>query len=138
MLRALLQGLARGLVLLVVIGVVWWLYRSTNPQAGESAGEAVVVGAEQLAADYQANATEADTQYKARRLRVSGTVRAVEIGPALELAGDTEFSTVWARLQPEQGEAATRLGAGARVELSCVGGGIAQRMPLLYDCALIR
>jgi hypothetical protein len=137
MFRALLRGLTRGLILLVVIGAVWWLYRSTNPQAGDATGEVVVVSAEKLAEDYAASASQADTLYKGRRLRVSGTVRSVEIGPALKLAGETPFATVWARLPPAQSEALARLGKDARVDLSCVGGGVSQRMPLLYECVLV-
>ncbi len=138
MLRALLKGLTRGLVLLAVIGAGWFLYRKLNPTSGSAApGDAVSVAAEKLASDYQADAVQADTLYKGRRLTVAGTIRAVEIGPALKLAGDTPFSTVWARLQPSQSDAVTRLGKDARVELACVGGGVAQRMPLLHDCVVL-
>lgn len=139
MLRALLQGLVRGLVLLAVIGAVWFLYRSSTGSSGsEAKGESVVVSAEQLASAYEANATRADAQYKGRRLSVSGTIRNVEIGPALKLAGDTAFTTVWARLQSSQADTVAQLDKDARVELTCSGGGVAQRMPLLYDCVVVK
>ena len=138
MLRALLQGLLRGLVLLAVIGAVWFLYRSsTGSSSNEAAGERVVVSAEQLASAYATDTTRADAQYKGHPLRVSGTIRSVEIGPALKLAGDTDFSTVWARMQSSQADAVARLGKDARVELACSGGGVSQRMPLLYDCVIV-
>lgn len=138
MLRALLQGLLRGLVLLAVIGGVWFLYRSsTGSPDSEAAGESVGVSAEQLASAYEASAVQGDAQYKGRRLSVAGTIRSVEIGPALKLAGDTAFSSVWARLQSSQADTVARLGQGTRVNLTCLGGGVSQRMPLLYDCVVV-
>lgn len=139
MLRALLQGSFRGLILLAVLGAGWFLYRSISGKSASSAakGDAVSVSAEQLATAYEANVAQADAQYRGRPLSVAGTIRAVEIGPALKLAGDTPYSTVWARLQSSQAEAVARLAKDARVNLGCVGGGMAQRMPLLYDCVLL-
>lgn len=138
MLQALLKGLFRGLLLLGVVGLGWWLYGKATGASGRSASdETVVVSAEQLSSAYEANAAQADTLYKGRRLDVVGTVRAIEIGPAIKLAGDTPFATVWARLPSAQSDAVARLGKDARVKLACRGGGVTQRMPLLYDCVIL-
>jgi hypothetical protein len=123
--------------LLALMGIAWFGYRKLNPSpAAEVAGESVVVGAEQLTRDYEANATRADEAYKGRRLTVTGTIRAVEIGPALKLAGHTPFATVWARMHSSQAAAVARLAPGASVTVVCVGGGVTARMPELQDCAL--
>jgi hypothetical protein len=138
MLRAVLKGLARGLVVLVVVGVGWFLYRAGKVgPGGDVAGEVVVVSAEQLAGDYEADAARADALYKGRRLTIAATIKAIEVGPAIKLAGHTAYSTIWAQLKSSQSDALGRLGKGARIELACVGGGVTARTPELHDCVIL-
>jgi hypothetical protein len=147
MLNAIARGLVKGLAVLLALGLCWLAYRASTGAAdsapgAEDAREAavaagVIVPAEELAREYEAGAAHADTLYKGKRLAVVGTLKSIEIGPALNLAGNTASSTVWAQLQSSESDAVTRLAKDQSIRVVCVGGGVSQRKPLLYDCLIV-
>lgn len=102
----------------------------------------VTVGAVQLWREYQENEVAADTRYKGKRLRVTGTLVSVERdadgSPVLHLlSGNPVFRTM-ATLERAFIPDAARLKKGDVVVVRCMGAGLMMRMPQLERCMLLQ
>jgi hypothetical protein len=101
----------------------------------------VTVGAVRLWREYQENEVAADTRYKGKRLRVTGTVLTVERdadgNPVLHLlSGNMVFRTM-ATLDKAFLPDAAQLRKGDQVVVRCTGAGLMMRMPQLEECMLL-
>lgn len=99
---------------------------------------AIEISAAELFAAYEANEIAADSRYKGKPVKVSGTIE--------QIVSDT-FDDAVVQLQAggfmEQvharglhNEAAARLSKGQRINLLCKGGGEVIGFPLLEDCSI--
>lgn len=101
----------------------------------------VTVGAVRLFREYQENEVAADTRYKGKRLRVTGTLVNVERdtdgSPVLHLlSGNPVFRTM-ATLDRAYLPDAAQLRKGDQVVVRCIGAGLMMRMPQLEKCMLL-
>jgi hypothetical protein len=134
---------------LVVAGFLFSRTRASESK-GKSAqlAEAVVspdgsvtVGAVRLWREYEENEVAADTRYKGKRLRVTGTLVSVERDyegrPVLQfLSGNPIFMTM-ATVDKAYLPDVAKLRKGDQVVVRCIGAGREMRMPQLEKCMLI-
>lgn len=101
----------------------------------------VTVGAVRLWRDYQENEVAADTRYKGKRLRVTGTVVSIERdadgSPVLHLVSGNPVFLTMATLDRGFIREAAQLRKGNQVVVRCVGAGQMMRMPQLEKCMLL-
>ena len=106
-----------------------------------AADGSVTVGAVRLWREYQENEVAADTRYKGKRLRVTGTVVSVERdaygSPVLHLLSGNPIFQTMATLDRAFIPDAARLRKGDLVTVRCVGAGLMMRMPQLEKCTLL-
>jgi hypothetical protein len=102
----------------------------------------VSVGAVRLWRDYQENEVAADTRYKGKQLRVTGTVLTVERdaadgSPVLHLLSGNPIFRTMATLDRAFLPDAAQLRKGDQVVMRCIGAGQMMRMPQLEKCVLL-
>lgn len=101
----------------------------------------VTVGAVRLWREYQENEVAADTRYRGKRLRVTGTVVSVERdadgSPVLHLLSGNPIFRTMATLDRAFIPGAAQLRKGDQVVVRCVGAGVMMRMPQLEKCTLL-
>jgi len=136
------------LVGLVLAGFMFFRSNASEPKKSAQLAAPVVgpdgilsVGAIRLYRDYQENEVAADTRYKGQRLRVTGTVTAIERDysgqPVLHLVSGNPIFQTMATLDSAYTPAAGRLRKGDGVVVQCIGAGQAMRMPQLEKCSLV-
>jgi len=100
---------------------------------------AIVVGAEELWAAYDANEVAADTQYKGKWLLVTGQLKSIDKNitddVVLQLATKNEFLSVSATLADSEKSAAATLEKGVQITVVCIGDGYLLG-PRLKKCRL--
>ncbi|MGH7509745.1 MAG: OB-fold protein [Gemmatimonadales bacterium] len=106
-----------------------------------SADGLLSVGAVRLWRDYEENEVAADTRYKGKRLRVTGTVLSIERDlegrPVLHLLSGNPIFLTTATLDRADLPAAAQLKKGDQVVVRCIGAGREMRMPQLERCLLL-
>lgn len=110
---------------------------NSSPAELAPAADAIEISARDLYRAYDANEVAADSQYKGKALRVTGTVESVDSdmmdNAVVQLrAGD--FQSV--NVQGLQQEVAASLSKGQSITVSCTGAGEIIGSPVLDDCAL--
>lgn len=137
------------LVGLVLAGFLFSRTRaSESKQKSAQMAEAVVgpdgsvtVGAVPLWREYHENEVAADTRYKGKSLRVTGTLVNVERDadgrPVLHLVSGNPIFLTMATLDSAYIPAAGKLKKGNMVVVRCIGAGVLMRMPQLEECMLL-
>jgi hypothetical protein len=137
------------LVGLVLAGFLFSRTRaSESKQKSAQMAEAVVgpdggvtVGAVPLWREYHENEVAADTRYKGKSLRVTGTLVNVERDadgrPVLHLVSGNPIFLTMATLDSAYIPAAGKLKKGNTVVVRCIGAGVLMRMPQLDECMLL-
>jgi hypothetical protein len=101
----------------------------------------VSVGAVRLWHEYQENEVAADTRYKGKLLRVTGTVVSIERNadgaPVLHLLSGNPIFRTMATLDRGFIPDAAKLKKGDQVVIRCRGDGLMMRMPQLEKCMLL-
>lgn len=99
--------------------------------------DALQVDARMLYAAYDANEVAADQQFKGKRLRVTGTVEAIDSGigdePVVRLSAGS-FQSV--HVQGLAAATAASLAKGQQITVVCTGDGEVIGSPMLEDCTL--
>lgn len=112
--------------------------RAAPPAA--PAGPDLVVDAEQLWADYDANEVAADNTYKGKLLQVTGTIASIDkdfMGDMIvNLKSRNQFSHTMATLQSSEASKAASLAKGARITVLCKGRGRTIDSPSLAHCVI--
>ena len=101
----------------------------------------VTVGAVRLFREYEENEVAADTRYKGKRLRVTGTVVSVERdadgSPVLYLLSGNPIFRTMATLDRAFIPDAAQLKKGDQIVVRCICAGLEMRMPQLQKCMLL-
>ena len=137
------------MVVLFLAGLAFATTRSA-PGGGRTASSAepvvnpdgsVSVGAVQLWREYHENEVAADTRYKGKQLRVTGSLASIErdaLGhPVLRLVSGNPIFLTMATLDSSYTSAAAQLRRGDQVVVRCVGAGVMMQMPQLEACRLL-
>jgi len=111
--------------------------KGASEKKAYEAEPAVRVTADELIAAYQANEISADSEYKGKKLRVTGALASIDSGmndePILHI-GSKVFPTVSARGVSKS--SAVALTKGAQITVECKGDGEIGGMPMLSGCEL--
>ena len=134
--------LALGSMALLVVGLalwsLWGTVRGGVPAATTRTAPQIAVSAEQLSADYRADAAAADARYKGRPLKVSGIVDGIDKNIVnntyLTLRTPSMPMAVHAQLESSQAPRGAALARGDRVSLVCTGRGMTDGAPLVDEC----
>lgn len=98
------------------------------------------VTAEKLWVDYDANEVTADNIYKGKVIAVRGTIQSISKdlfdNAILHLDAHGSFTSVNATMNKTELPGLARLSKGQSVHLTCSGGGMVMRSPILRDCSL--
>jgi hypothetical protein len=133
---------------LVLVGFLFSRTRASESKDKSAQATAVVnpdgsvtVGAVRLWREYHENEVAADSRYKGKSLRVTGTLvnveRDVEGSPVLHLVSGNPIFLTMATLDRAYISAAAKLRKGDQVVVRCIGAGVTMRMPQLENCMLL-
>jgi hypothetical protein len=139
-----------GLAGLFALGVIGQFARdpvpSGEPAASPPPGLAptgppeLAVTARELRAAYAANEIAAKQRFAGKRLRVTGTIEALDLdfsdNPVIRLTTDDMFQSVQAQFDKADAAAIAALNKGARATVICSRVTEALGAPLLSDCTL--
>lgn len=121
---------------LILLGVIGGMGKKGGATAGATGKASVVVTAEKLYADYQANEVAADGQYKGATVEVTGTIKSIEKDAfgsiVISISTGAAYMSVDARTTDAAG--AAKLAKGQRATMRCTGAGMVLQSPQLRDC----
>ena len=115
---------------------------ATPAATAEASAPDIVVEAEQLYRDYDANEVAADNVYRGRLLAVSGVVSSIDKGlfdePVLRISAGDHWDHVNAYMQKSEADKVATVQKGLRLTVVCKGDGLTIGSPILKDCILPR